>query len=265
MRYRYVRSRDFVDLGTPTVETVATNAAFPVARLADWRHPSRSWRSTGVVSGSTRRPILRWSPLTPTDNAGIVAIVLLQTNLARVNCAVSTAPVIQGGSRLTGRRDFYAETDPRDGRRRLEFRFGDVHSATGNGIVAILLSGRDGDTTAPYLDVGAVIGLPAWTELGANPRSPTTMRLVQPQQRGGSRDYPEEVNAGPAYLTDEWEVVTDSAAELARWRAFARLGPDDAVLWDYRDGGLYLMRPARIEIEEGRFIHTIRASWRQVV
>ena len=110
-----------------------------------------------------------------------------------------------------------------------------------------------------------MFGISEMTELGANPRSPTTMRLVKPQQRGGSRDYPEEVNAGPAYLTDEWDVLTDDAAELARWRAFARLGPDDAVLWDYRDGGLYLMRPTRIDIEEGAHIHRIRAFWRQIV
>ena len=257
MRYRYVRSRDFVDLGTPTVETVATNAAFPVTRLADWRHPSRPWRSTGVVSGSTFHVVLTWAA-TPADTVGIVGIALLQTNIASVRSALA----VGNGPRATP--TVRAVIDPRDGRQRLETDLSQVERLS-TGVRGFDLQANETATTAPYFEAGAAIGLPAWTELGANPRSPTTMRLVQPQQRGGSRDYPEEVNAGPAYLTDEWEVVTDSAAELARWRAFARLGPDDAVLWDYRDGGLYLMRPTRIEIEEGRFIHTIRASWRQVV
>lgn len=259
MRYRYVRSRDFVDLDTPTVETVATDAAFPVARLADWRHPSRSWRSTGLVSSISTLRILRWPRQSPAY-PNVRMVLLLQTNIRRVQADVMSNRLPRLSRVLT------ATTDPRDGRAHLLIDAAAANSRVAqHGVERFELRSARGYVTGTFIEIGAVIGLPAWTELGANPQAPTRVRLERPTVRAGTAAAREEVSAGPAYLTDEWTVVTDRAAELARWRAFARLGPDDAVLWDYRDGGLYLMRPTRIEIEEGRFIHTIRASWRQVV
>ena len=259
MRYRYVRSRDFVDLGTPTVETVATNAAFPVTRLADWRHPSRPWRSTGLVSSIPTLRILRWPRQSPAY-ADMQMVLLLQTNIGRAQVSVTSNRL----PRLS--RVLPATTDPRDGRARLLIDAAATNSRVSqHGVERFELRSARGYVTGTFIEIGAVIGLPAWTELGANPQAPTRVRLERPTVRAGMPAAPETVAAGPAYLTDEWTVVTDQAAELTRWRGFARLGPDEAVLWDYRDGGLYLMRPTRIEIEEGRFIHTIRASWRQVV
>lgn len=259
MRYRYVLSRDFIALGTPTVETVTTNAAFPVARLADWRHPSRPWRSTGVVSNAATQRILRW-PRQSSAYPDLRTVLLFQTNLGRVQVSVMSGSLPRLSPVLT------ATPDPRDGRVHLPIDAATVNArASQQGVRQFELRSARGYTAGTFIEIGAVIGLPAWTELGANPQAPTRMRLERPTLRAGTAAAPEAVAAGPAYLTDEWTVVTDQAAELTRWRGFARLGPDDAVLWDYRDGGRYLMRPTRIDIEEGAHIHTIRASWRQVV
>lgn len=259
MRYRYVLSRDFLDLGTPTVETVTTNAAFPVARLADWRHPSRPWRSTGVVSGAVAQRILRWPAQSPAS-PDLRTVLLLQTNLGRAQVGVLSNDVPRLSTVLT------ATPDPRDGRVRLPIDAATVNAGVPqHGVQRLELRAARGYSADTFIEIGAAVGLPAWTELGANPRAPTRIRLERPTLRAGTAAAPETVSAGPTYLTDEWTVVTDQAAELTRWRGFARLGPDAAVLWDYRDGGLYLMRPTRIDIEEGSFIHTIRSTWQQIV
>lgn len=271
MRYRYCLSADFLEFDSVTDDPVVVppHTDFPKARLLDWRRPSRTWRTTGKPA-THLRPGLTLTFAAPVTGHRSFFLVEINSDLDVVGEDMRAGPANLGdppGPWMPATPTAaHSPADPRDGRHNaITALVTDSATLATRGVLDARLWFAPSETVEDYYEIGAAFGVSGLTELGVNPRSPTNQRLVQPQQRGGSRDYPEEVNAGPAYLTDEWDVLTDSRAELTRWRRFARLGPDDAVLWDYRDGGVYLMRPTRIDIAEGATVHRIRATWRQIV
>ncbi len=243
---------------TPTLLAGSTATAYPLGNLPLLGYPLRRWRSA-----DTRRTVVRCT----------LAAAGLRPEAVYIDGA--TAPIevlLRGGRRTyTGQPAQAPAGDPRTGRQRLLFTPAARNAGTSTNDVGLYVAAdaprRDGSGGYQIGTVGLVAAGGLHT-LARNPAAGGPLRVVHAQQSlslPGGRTETLALGESPR-LEWGWEVTTDSPADLALWRALARLAPGRPVLWDWRaTGAVYLARAGRIEIAEGAAgLTRIRSEWREI-
>ena len=248
MKYKYVLSPDFLDF-TATADSEALD--YPAARVADWEHPGRTWRSEGTVNAENilltlpaEKPIA--GLYMETVNAGPTIYWWKQES-------DSWLPVV------TPADNSVPDEDPRDGRRKRLITFGKFVTD----LVRLEFRGVARANDAAYYELGAVVLFSAQTDLAIGPADRNRESLIFPGVSVELEGQTDEAAKGRPYLVEEWDTLAKGTG-LDAWRAIRRLPPRNGVLWTYLDGQSYLHKKINVEIQDSVVLAPIRAAWREL-